>query len=35
MAAGIGGAMTILDYLALGVLIVLLLWAMIALQGKQ
>jgi hypothetical protein len=35
MAAGIGGAMTTLDYIALGVLIVLLLWAVIALQDKQ
>jgi hypothetical protein len=30
-----GGAMTTLDYVALGVLIVLLLWAVIALQDKQ
>jgi hypothetical protein len=35
MAAGMGDAMTILDYVALGVLIVLLLWAVIALPGKQ
>jgi hypothetical protein len=35
MAAVMGGAMTTLDYVALGVLIVLLLWAVIALQDKQ
>jgi hypothetical protein len=35
MAAGMGGAMTTLDYVALGVLIALLLWVAIALQGKQ
>jgi hypothetical protein len=29
------GAMTTLDYVVLGVLIVLLLWAVIALQDKQ
>jgi hypothetical protein len=35
MAAGMGGAMTIFDYVALGVLIVSLLWAVIALPDKQ
>jgi hypothetical protein len=35
MAAGMGAAMTTLDYVALSVLIVLLLWAVIALQDKQ
>jgi hypothetical protein len=35
MAAGMGGAMTTLDYVALAALIVLLLWAVIALPDKQ
>jgi hypothetical protein len=35
MAAGTGDAMATLDYVALAVLIVLLLWAVIALPGKQ
>jgi hypothetical protein len=35
MAAGMGGVMTTLDYVALAALIVLLLWAVIALPDKQ
>jgi hypothetical protein len=35
IAAGMGGAMTTLDYVVLAVLIVLFLWAAIALQDKH